>query len=206
MLIDGIFRFMVFNPDSLPFIRSSARRRASSSSWFISSTYANSGFPRSSPSIASTPLDRVHDAEVGRRSSRKDDGLFVRCIEHRRMLLPTRVATGGPMHGRERLIVQWFKRPSCGLRPVARRGDIGHTIRRRQGKAIGSRMSGRRSLANRRSVHKFDHRMDDGLRVHGHDDAIRRHVEQTGRLDDFESFFISVDELMVTTGPICHVG
>ena len=42
-------------------------------------------------------------------------------------------------------------------------------------------------MANRGAVHKFNHGMDDGLRVHGHVDAFRRHVEQAGRLDDFEA-------------------
>ena len=71
--------------------------------------------------------------------------------------------------------------------------------------AMGRRMSGGEA-ANRGAVHKFNHGMDDGLRVHGHVDAFRRHVEQAGRLDDFRPLFISVEELMVTTGPMFHVG
>ena len=73
------------------------------------------------------------------------------------------------------------------MRPVARRRDITQTIRRRQAQGDRQPHVRRGRLADGRSVHELHHRVHDGLRVHGHDDAIRRHVEQTARLDDLQS-------------------
>jgi len=46
---------------------------------------------------------------------------------------------------------------------------------------------GRGRLADRGAVDEFDHGMHDGLRVHGHVDAVGRHVEQAARLDHLKA-------------------
>ncbi len=73
-------------------------------------------------------------------------------------------------------------------------------------RAIGRRMSGGEACANRGAVHRFHHGMDDGLRVHGHVDAFGGTLNKRDASMTLRPLFISVEELMVTTGPMFHVG
>ena len=53
--------------------------------------------------------------------------------------------------------------------------------------AIGSRMSGRRALRERRAVDELDHRVHQRLRVHDDVDPVERHAEEQVRLEQLEA-------------------
>lgn len=172
------------------FISLSARARASCSSRLISSTEANSGLPRSSASISSSTSRTVSTMpRYGRRCSRNAwTACSLAALEHGRMLFGRFEAVPGQVHRGERLVVERLERPRGRLRPIACGGDVSETFRR--GQAEGDRQAHvrRRSLRDGGAVAEFHHGMHDGLRMHGHVDAARWHIEQSACFDDFKTF------------------
>ncbi len=148
----------------------------------------------------------VDDAEVWQTVfEERVDGLLVGRVEHGRMLFGRFEAVPGQVPRGERLVVERLERPRGRLRPIACGGDVSRSGADRP-RAIGRRMSGGEACAmvapSRNST--MECTMDCGCTV----TSMRLGGTSNSRLASMTSrpLFISVDELMVTTGPMFHVG
>ena len=113
--------------------------------------------------------------------------LFVGRVQYRGMLFGRLKAVACKVYGRERLIIKRFEGPCGSLRPITGRSDIAKSFRSGESQRDRQPHVWWRSLRNGGAITELDHRMHDGLRVHGHLDAAWRHVEQSARLNHFQA-------------------
>ena len=116
------------------------------------------------------------------------DGLLVGRVEHGRMLFGRFEAVTCQTHRGERLIVERLERPCGRLRPITGGRDVTKTLRRGQAQSDRQANIRRRGLRDGGAIAEFHHGMHDGLRMHGHIDAARWHIEQSVCFDDFKTF------------------
>ena len=131
--------------------------------------------------------NRVNDIEIADTPRvEREHRLLVGRIEHRgvRAALPSYPLR--ELHCREGHGIERLERPVARGGPVERHPHPRHPVRPVQPERDGQPHVGRRALRDRRAVDEFDHRVHDGLRVHGHLDAIVGYVEQVVGFDDFE--------------------
>ncbi len=137
-------------------------------------------------------FDGLEDVEVADAPGvERRDRLLVRGVEHGGICAPGRADALRQCDRRERFAVEGFERPGMGGRPVERHTDPGDTVRPVEAERDGQAHVGRGRLGDGRAVDELHHRVDNGLRMHGHFDPLVRHVEQHMRFDHFEAL---VDE------------